>query len=151
MKKGLLIILIAAVLIALFVLMLNNGDDAEETENDANEIIKDEAPNVIVPAQEEAKMHTISIVATGYAPNSLEIKKGDSVVFMNNDAKEHWPASNSHPTHRIYPGSDISKCGTAEEVNIFDACKGLKERENYKFTFNEAGTWKYHDHLMAGI
>ena len=52
-----------------------------------------------------------------------------------------------HPTHKVYPGSDIEKCGTAEESNIFDACRGLKEGESYEFTFNEKGSWRYHDHL----
>ena len=34
--------------------------------------------------------------------------------------------------------------------SIFDTCKGLKKGESYEFTFNEIGSWKYHNHLNPG-
>ena len=46
-----------------------------------------------------------------------------------------------HPTHAIYPES--GGCIGSK----FDACKGLKEGESWSFTFNEKGTWNYHDHF----
>jgi len=52
-----------------------------------------------------------------------------------------------HPTHTVYPGSDVKKCGSDE--SIFDACKGLEQGESFSFTFNEIGSWGYHDHLRA--
>jgi plastocyanin len=52
-----------------------------------------------------------------------------------------------HPTHEVYPGSSIKKCGTLEQNKIFDACHGLKQGEKCSFVFNEVGEWYYHDHL----
>src|SRR3989344_4210357 len=69
----------------------------------------------------------------------------------NKDPAEHWPASAMHPTHTVYSGSGIEKCGTSEEGNIFDACRGLKQDESWSFTFNEKGEWNYHDHLTTGL
>ena len=69
------------------------------------------------------------------------------VTFFNEDSNKHWPASAMHPTHTLYPGSGIEKCGTGEK--IFDACKGLEQGESFSFTFNEKGSWKYHDHLSV--
>ncbi len=94
---------------------------------------------------------TVTITDSGYSPQSLTISPGDNVIWRNDGAQENWPASAMHPTHRVYPGSDIEKCGTAEENNIFDACKGLATGEDYTFEFDEVGTWNYHDHLHANL
>ena len=94
---------------------------------------------------------TIEISSNGFSPNNLEINKEDSVVFVNMDSENHWPATDIHPSHQVYPGSSIAKCGTAEQTRIFDACKGLIEGERYSFTFNEVGVWRYHDHLAPGM
>jgi plastocyanin len=90
---------------------------------------------------------TILYTASGFSPATLTVKAGTAVVFKNDSASDFWPASAIHPTHRVYPGSGIEKCGTAEEGNIFDACRPLGPGTSYTFTFNQKGTWKYHDHL----
>ncbi|MAG47110.1 hypothetical protein CL617_00770 [archaeon] len=76
-----------------------------------------------------------------YKPSTLTIKKGETVIFLNNDISSTWPASNIHPTHGQYPeeGGCIG--------SNFDACKPLKTGENYSFTFTEVGSWKFHDHV----
>ena len=93
----------------------------------------------------------IEMTSSGFTPSTLTISKGDTVTWINKDKEEHWPASAIHPYHTVYPGSDIKKCGTAEESTIFDACRGLAEGESYSFTFNSVGTWGYHDHLTGGL
>lgn len=98
-----------------------------------------------------AAANVVEITSNGFNPKVLSVKVGDAVTFVNKDSAEHWPASAMHPTHTVYPGSDIKKCGTVEDRMIFDACKGLKQGERYSFTFNEKGSWKYHDHLVAGL
>ena len=91
--------------------------------------------------------HQITITADGFSPKIITVKAGDTITFFNEDSNKHWPASAMHPTHTIYPGSDIKKCGGGEA--IFDACKGLAQGESFSFTFNEKGSWKYHDHLSV--
>ncbi|MEK6809894.1 MAG: cupredoxin domain-containing protein [Nanoarchaeota archaeon] len=88
---------------------------------------------------------TIKITADGFEPKTLTVKTGTTVTFVNEDSDKHWPASAMHPTHAVYPGSNIEKCGTEEK--IFDACKSLEQGESFSFTFNEKGSWRYHDHL----
>ncbi len=102
------------------------------------------APDTIV-----AKEYTVEITDTGYSPQKVTVKQGDTVKWVNNSSSENWPASAKHPTHEVYPGSSITKCGTAEESNIFDACRGLKAGESYSFTFNEKGMWAYHEHIAV--
>lgn len=94
---------------------------------------------------------TIEISSAGFSPKTLTIKAGDKVTFVNKDSAAHWPASTAHPTHTVYPGSDISKCGTAAASSIFDACKGLAQNEEWSFTFTQKGSWNYHDHLNSAL
>ena len=89
----------------------------------------------------------IKITDNGFEPKEIEITKGTKVIWINESNRPSWPASDIHPTHRLYPGSGIEKCGTPEQDKIFDACKGLAQGESWSFTFNEIGEWGYHDHL----
>lgn len=89
----------------------------------------------------------VKITESGFEPANVTIDKGERVVFTNAGLKNHWPASDEHPSHEGYPGSARSKCGTPEQKNIFDACKGLPKGGEFSFTFLQTGTWEYHDHL----
>ena len=89
--------------------------------------------------------------SNGFSPENLEINRDDAVIFLSVDEDLHWPASNIHPTHRLYPGSDIEKCSTAEKDSLFDSCRSLNQGESFTFTFNQLGTWSYHDHLNSGL
>ena len=95
--------------------------------------------------------HAVVYSADGYTPKELTIKKGDRVTFRNESVRETWPASAMHPSHTAYPGSSVGKCGTTEESQIFDACRGLKQGEEWSFVFGESGEWFYHDHLNSSM
>lgn len=92
---------------------------------------------------------TVVYSDSGFSPSSLTIKVGDTVTFVNQSLKSVWPASAMHPTHKVYPGSGIEKCGTSEESKIFDACRGIAPGASWSFKFGSAGSWGYHDHLDA--
>ncbi|GEM_PF-1307345 len=87
----------------------------------------------------------VGITAQGFSPSALTINAGDTVVFQNNDAEMHWPASAVHPTHTAYPES--GGCIGSK----FDTCTGLAQSETFTFTFNQKGTWLYHDHLNPSL
>ena len=98
--------------------------------------------------------YTIEITSAGFSPNTLKVKTGDSVTFINKDSDKHWPASDIHPTHTLYPGTNIGTCfsGTDEEkAKMFDACRALEQGESWSFTFNEKGIWGYHDHKASTL
>ncbi|MBI4181608.1 MAG: hypothetical protein HY520_01415 [Candidatus Aenigmarchaeota archaeon] len=93
---------------------------------------------------------TVAATAEGFSPQEFTIRQGDTVSWENQDNQPRWPASAMHPTHTLYPGSGIEKCGTPEEDGIFDACSGIPPGGEWEFTFTEAGSWAYHDHLVTG-
>lgn len=86
---------------------------------------------------EEKAEKIIYIDDTIYTPSDIEIKRCTKVTFINNDTVDHWPASDLHPTHGIYPE--------------FDPKKEIKPGQSWSFVFNKAGPWKFHDHLYPTI
>jgi len=91
----------------------------------------------------------IKMTETGFVPAQVRISQGTAITFVNEDTEPHWPASNMHPVHTFYPGSDIRKCSTPEEIYIFDACKPILPGDSYTFVFRESGGWGFHDHMYS--
>lgn len=144
-KRGLIAgILVVIILLVLGFIIFQYAVAKKGTEQ-KTEIVKEQTSTVVVSAA--GKTTEVEISNAGFSPQRVTIQQGDGVKWVNQGNTAAWPASAIHPTHRVYPGSDIAKCGSAEEKSIFDACKGISQGESYQFTFNEKGTWNYHDHL----
>lgn len=79
----------------------------------------------------------------GFIPETVTIKKGGTVTFKNKSGRKMWIAANPHPIHTGYPEKSPSDCLGSS----FDACTGVVAGADWSFTFNSAGTWRYHDHL----
>jgi plastocyanin len=79
--------------------------------------------------------HQVVLTPTGYAPSELTIVTGDTVTFSSTTGKPHWPASNSHPDHTLYP--------------MFDPKNPLATSETWTFTFEDPGSYPYHDHIRS--
>lgn len=79
----------------------------------------------------------IEIFAQGFSPNFVSIKAGTTITFKNLDRQPHWPASNIHPTHEIYPE--------------FDPTQPIEANKSWSFNFTKEGEWRYHDHLHPEI
>ncbi len=71
---------------------------------------------------------------SGFYPAISSVSSGSMVVFENSGLEEHWPASNMHPTHQIYPE--------------FDPRKPVAPGKNWSFKFGNSGFWRFHDHLF---
>lgn len=93
-----------------------------------------------------AEEYTIRMTSEGFAPADIEIQEGDSIRFLGDGESGHWVASDKHPTHTIYPGSDIRACDS-NSYEGFDACRPIFKGGEFTFAFLSAGTWRFHDHL----
>ncbi len=80
---------------------------------------------------------TVTISDTGFSPSHLTIKVGETVTFKNIGTTEHWPASDIHPSHEIYPE--------------FDPKQSLAPGESWSFRFEKPGVWRMHDHDDATL
>lgn len=96
-------------------------------------------------AQAHLQSFVVEIKDNGFHPDFLSVTEGANVIWINRGTNLHWPASNFHPTHTLYP-EDGGCIGSK-----LDACRGLKNGEDFRFTFNKIGRWPMHDHLYPGL
>lgn len=89
------------------------------------------------PTTESNKNNVIiEYSAQGFSPNSITVKSGTTVKWINKGSDPMWVASNPHPIHTNLSG--------------FDALKGISARGSYSYTFTKVGKWGYHNHLVPG-
>lgn len=79
----------------------------------------------------------IQMDEAGFHPTTVTVPQGESVIFQNTGKVPHWPASNIHPSHQIYPE--------------FDPKRGVSPGDGWEFQFDRAGSWKMHDHLFPNF
>lgn len=79
------------------------------------------------------KMETVRYTNQGYVPERLEVSLGTMVQFINESDSSMWVASNEHPGHTDLP--------------TFDQFSPSVKTSVYHYTFDQVGTWYFHDHL----
>lgn len=75
----------------------------------------------------------IKMTADGFDPQTITLDQNSTVIFLNEDSKDRWPASNNHPVHDIYTD--------------FDPKKPIPPGASWPFKPKKSGEWKFHDHL----
>lgn len=89
---------------------------------------------------------TVNYTDAGFEPKSVTIQRGQTVQFVNMSSRGMWVGSDSHPTHTNYPTKSEGDCLGSS----FDTCSSLPVGESWSFTFDETGSWGYHNHTQAG-
>lgn len=75
---------------------------------------------------------TVTAKSSGFDPQTLSIKSGETIVWVNADTNNIYLASDPHPSHTDYPALNLGIVKPGESVSLM---------------FPTAGTYKYHDHL----
>lgn len=83
------------------------------------------------PANGEKVM--MSYTDTGFSPQTVTVKQGTTVEFVNTSSGQMWVASGEHPTHKLLPG--------------FDELASVGRGGTYDYTFVKIGTWPLHNHM----
>jgi len=104
-------------------------DDATNTNTVTNTTTTNSTLNT---AKEIPAKNSVWIMDGSFSPSVVTIAVGDTVKWVNKDSIDRQVASDPHPTHTALPGLESNALTTGDE---------------YSFTFDEAGTWFYHDHL----
>ena len=68
-----------------------------------------------------------------FTPSNFSVKSGVTVSFVNESDEDMWVAANPHPSHTSLPS--------------FDAKRGVKPGQTYKYTFVKKGSFGYHNHV----
>lgn len=80
--------------------------------------------------------NTVKITSSGFIPQNITIKKGESVTWINDDTENHTVNSAPHPVHTIYPKLNIGAIKPADKASL---------------SFPDSGSYKYHDHLNPSL
>ena len=135
MKKIYLTLIVIVVVVAAGYLLLKKAPTPVEIN------VADAAWSTATTSTATVVAHIITYTDAGFVPNSVTIKKGETVTYKNDSKLAMWPASAKHPTHGNYPTTGGCLGST------FDACKGVQPGESWSFQFDFVGTWPFHDHL----
>lgn len=84
-------------------------------------------------AEAETNVATVQITDSAFVPETIKIKQGQSVTWVNNGSNLHQVAADPYPSHSKLP-------------SLFSE-ESLDQNESYTFTFDKAGTYTYHDPL----
>lgn len=98
-----------------------------------------------LPSRSNNVETTVLIKDTGFEPENIVVERGTKIIFKNAGSQLHWPASNFHPTHTLYPEQGGCLGST------FDTCRGLEHGETFEYVINHVGEWPLHDHLFPGF
>ena len=122
----------------------------EQTTSQPSELEQPSGEEILQAPSEQtptANENVITYTDSGYSPNTLTIKNGETVIFKNQSSSSMWPASAMHPTHRLYSDTSLDEHCPDTTNSAFDACTGFLPGESWSFKFDKTGNWKYHDHL----
>lgn len=89
----------------------------------------------------------VQYTSDGFQPQQVTIDVGDAVRWVNEGSTSMWVASAVHPTHAEYDNTTRSEHCSNGTSTSFDSCQ---VREEYMFTFQENGSFAYHNHEQAG-
>jgi plastocyanin len=87
----------------------------------------------------------VTLTDDGFSPETLAVKAGQTVTFVNQSRSGMWIASDPHPTHQGYSGTTRSQHCPDTEGIAFDECT---VGDSYTFTFRKVGSWGYHNHVI---
>lgn len=83
----------------------------------------------------QAQQDTITLSANGFSPNSLTVKAGTKVTWVNQSSANATVNSDPHPIHTAYPPLNLGSFPSGGTLSL---------------TFDKPGTYGYHNHLNPG-
>lgn len=136
MKKALTIslIILSALTLSACDLLFPQSEESASTQNQSQQSNTGDVNNN--SGQNQISGVKVSVTDNGFEPSSVTIGAGQTVTFTNNSSNPVFVASDPHPTHTNLPEFQS---------------KNVAVGESYSFTFNQLGSWGYHNHLNPSV
>lgn len=90
------------------------------------------------PDESLSQVTTVKYGVNGFEPREITVIKGTTVTFVNNTEIPLWAVTDPHPDHTNYPAFDATANRQQGDMP--------KPGEDFEFTFEQAGTFGYHNH-----
>lgn len=107
----------------------NTGTTNTDTTNQQSQQPQDVSDEATEPQAE----NTVTYDGSSFSPSTITVSPGTTVTFVNGSGSMMWVASDEHPSH--------------QELPDFDANRGYGRGGEYSHTFEQTGSWDYHNHL----
>lgn len=133
MNKLILASIIAVVIIGAFVLIGGKKDsNVAPIQSQTQTLQPEELRRLERESEGSVQQVTVALSASGFAPQTIKIKPGTKVVWVNKGGGAATVNSALHPTHLIYPPLNLNS---------------FEDSQSLSLVFDKAGTYQYHDHL----
>jgi len=160
MSKRSIWILILVLLIIGLIILLNNGvsDSTVPSQDNLGNAVENGGVSSAVPVPGSSGVQETEVISAadvvtytngGFNPSIIEVRKGESVIWINESSRNMWVASAIHPTHKAYDGTSLREHCNDAGVTPFDACRSISPGAEWSFNFDRSGEWGYHDHVNA--
>jgi plastocyanin len=127
-KRNKKVILISVVIVLSVAALFYFYDFLKEGRNDISNVSD---------TQEPAAGNTIvEITNEGYNPQTVVIKKGAVVTWVNKGDQTHTVSSDPHPTHTDLPGLTSNP---------------MQPNQSFSFAFEQTGSFGYHCHFHPNV
>jgi len=129
MNKYLISFLILVVFVSALVtgyLFLNNSQKKNLTQNPVTQNVPKINNGKVVPAQ------TVTLTSAGFNPQTLTIKTGERVVWLNNSGVVGTVNSDNYPTNLLYPFLNFGQ---------------FNNGSSFSTVFSKPGTYTYYNFL----
>ena len=116
--------------------------DQYKTEKPAAITTKDQTKQASPSASDsdkESNVSTITYTNSGFSPQSLTVKSGDSVSWVNDSNSKVQVGSDNHPTHTAN-----------QELTGGQFIIELAPGESKTVQLDSSGEWGYHNHQQPG-
>ena len=129
--KKILLLLILIVLFAILILFLKFNKKGSPIQPFQPVPISESSKQIKIQKSNPATI--VEINKTRFFPQTIQIKQGTQVTWINNDTKPHQIKSDPHPLDNLY--------------SFLNTDEKLMQGEEVTITFEKTGTFTYHDEL----
>ncbi len=119
----------AVIVVALGILFFTLNSNPGSTPATLVSPMAAQAPASSSPSVNEV---TVQVTASGFVPQTLTVKAGTKVTWVNQSGQAISINSNPHPIHTDYPPLNLGRVDDGGSVSL---------------VFDKAGTYGYHNHL----
>lgn len=130
MNKKVFAIIIALLVITLFI-FAKKSPDTPNGGTQPTPTNSDQLPTNSTNSTNSNQV-TVTVTTSGFQPETVTIKAGEKVVWVNQSGAVSNVSSAKHPTHLIYPPLNLGDFGNGASVSL---------------SFDKPGTYTYHNHL----
>lgn len=124
-NKFLLIIAAIVVLLVGFFLFSNKTKNNQVNENPTTQ---KQSPTPVKPVEGR----DVSVTSKGFEPQTITIKTGQRIVWINKSGANVTVNSDAHPTHLLWPFLNLGQFADGSSVSV---------------VFEKVGKYTYHNHL----